>query len=95
LKTDTAKSVYSLAQGLQKRPSEIVGGFGHTIKDFLFDVMVFNEFTVDKEGKIKRNPKSVSPDQLISAHEQGLDELAIAEMLGVKVVKKNTPNNRL
>jgi hypothetical protein len=83
-----AKSVYSMAQGLQKRPSEIVGGFGHPIKDFLFDLMLFNEFTTDDKGNIKRN-REVKVDELIKAHEQGLDELAIAEMLGVKVVRRN------
>jgi hypothetical protein len=83
-----AKSVYSMAQGLQKRPSEIVGGFGHPIKDFLFDLMLFNEFTTDDKGNIKRN-REVNVDELIKAHEQGFDELAIAEMLGVKVVRRN------
>ena len=77
-----------MANGLQKRPSEITGGFGHPIKDFLFDMMLLNEFTTDDKGRIKRN-KSLTVDELMQADEQGLDELEIAKMLGVKVVPKN------
>lgn len=85
-----AKSIFSMAQSLQKRPSEIVGGFGHPLKDFLFDMMIFNEFTVNEKGDVKRQ-NSVTADQLIVAHEKGLNELDIAEMLGVKVVRRNSP----
>ena len=77
-----------MAQGLQKRPSEIVGGFGHPVKDFIFDMMVFNEFATDEKGNVKRQ-RTVTVNELMEAHEKGLDELAIAEMLGVKVVRKN------
>ena len=77
-----------MANGLQRRPSEIVGGFGHPIKDYIFDVMIYNEFTTEEKGEIKRKC-NVTVDELIQAHEQGLDELAIAEMLGVKVVRRN------
>ena len=87
MKKDFAKSVFSLAQSLKKRPSEIAGGFGHPLYDFIFDMMIFSEFSVDDHGNVKRQT-SVTVDQLIAAHEKGLDELAIAEMLGVKVVRK-------
>lgn len=87
MKKDLAKGIFSMAQGLQKRPSEIVGGFGHPIKDFLFDMMVFNEFTTDDKGQVKKR-SNMTVQELIQAHEQGLDELDIAEMLGVKVVRR-------
>lgn len=92
LKTETAKTVFAMSQSLKKRPSEIVGGFGHPLKDFLFDVMMYDEFIMDEEGNIRRH-SSVTVDQLIEAHEKGLDELAIAEMLGVKVVRKHPPTH--
>ena len=81
-----------MAQSLQKRPSEIVGGFGHPFKDFLFDMLIFNEFTVNEKGDVKRQT-SVTTNQLITAHKQGLDELDIAEMLGVKVVRRDPPTH--
>jgi len=82
-----------MANSLQKRPSEIIGGgFGHPIKDFLFDMMLFNEFTTDDKGRVKRN-KSLTVDELMQAGKQGLDELEIAKMLGVKVVRKDSPDN--
>jgi len=83
-----AKTIFALAQSLQKRPSEIVGGFGHPIKDLLFDIMLFNEFSTDEKGNVKRQ-KTVTVQELISAHEKGLDELEIAKMLGVKVARRN------
>lgn len=92
MKLDISKSIFSLSNGLQKRPSEIAGEFGHPLKDYLFDMMIYNEYSVDDEGNIKRQ-NNVSTDKLIEAHEQGLDELAIAEMLGVKVVRRNPTDN--
>ena len=86
--------MYSLAQGLQKRPSEIVKGFKHPIKDFIFDMMVLNKFTTDDKGRVKQN-NSVSVDELVDAHEHGVDELSIAEMLGVKVVRRNNTTDQL
>ena len=87
-----AKSVFSIAQSLKKRPSEIAGGFGHPFNDFIFDMMIFSEFSVDDQGNVKRQ-SSVTADQLLDAHKKGLDELAIAEMLGVKVARRNSPTH--